>query len=258
VLNALASMTRATSVDLSEATGIHRTTVKRLLETLCEQGYVRLSPSDETYRLTRRTHSFCVAPISYVALTEVAVPILADLVRAIQWPSEFAIPSGGEMLVHESTHRQSPVAIESSTVGRRYPMLTSALGQAYLSFTDDATRRVLTRSLGAGDDGPAGHGLESLIARIRRRGYAECMRDPGAKMASIALPVRYAGRVSACVSISYFSSAMRPADAAAQYLPLLQAAVEKMENSALVLDVPLGQRVARKPAVLEASSSLGI
>jgi IclR family mhp operon transcriptional activator len=258
VLNALASMTRATSVDLSEATGIHRTTVKRLLETLCEQGYVRLSPSDETYRLARGAHALCAAPIASVVLAEVAVPVLADLVRAIRWPSELAVPAGDDMLVQESTHRQSPLAIEPSTVGRRYPMLSSALGHAYLAFADDGAHRRLAGRLGLAEGQGEGPALAGLLAQTRRQGYAERLRDPCPKTASIALPVRYGDRVAACLRMSYFRSALRPAEAAARYVPLLKEAVEQIERSALRREAPQERRIMRPPAMPEVSASPGI
>jgi IclR family mhp operon transcriptional activator len=242
VLGALASETRATSVDLSEATGIHRTTVKRLLETLCEQGYVRLSPSDGTYRLARRALSLCAAPLPNVTLSEVSVPILTELVHEIRWPSELAVPSGHEMLVHESTHRQSPIAVEASTVGRRYPMLSSALGLAYVAFTDNETRGALVRHIG-GDGIRVGGMIETTIERTRQQGYAECVNSPCSKLASIAMPVRFTGQVAACVSISYFKSAVPSAMAAERYVPQLMAAVEKIEMSARNQIAPPGIRM---------------
>lgn len=230
-MRALASKTRATAVELSEATSIHRTTVKRLLETLCEQGYVRLSPSDGTYRLAGRASMLCIAPLPYIMLSEVSVPVLTELVHEIRWPSEFAVPSGNEMLVHESTHRQSPIAIEASTVGRRYPMLSSALGIAYVAFTDNKTRGALVRDIG-GDSIRAASTIETMIERTRQKGYAECSDGPSSKMASIAVPVRFTGEVAACVSICYFRSAVPSQAAAERYVSQLIAAVEKIEASA--------------------------
>lgn len=42
----------ATVGTLAEFSGLHRTTVRRLLETLQEEGYVRRSQSDDSFRLT--------------------------------------------------------------------------------------------------------------------------------------------------------------------------------------------------------------
>ncbi|SAK93589.1 DNA-binding transcriptional activator MhpR [Caballeronia hypogeia] len=48
---------RATSQQISDAIGLHRTTVRRLLETLVEEGFVRRSESDESFRLTLNVRS---------------------------------------------------------------------------------------------------------------------------------------------------------------------------------------------------------
>ncbi|WP_186151701.1 helix-turn-helix domain-containing protein, partial [Burkholderia gladioli] len=54
VLRALNAMEdgHATSQQLADLTGLHRTTVRRLLETLMEEGFVRRSTSDDSFRLT--------------------------------------------------------------------------------------------------------------------------------------------------------------------------------------------------------------
>ncbi len=48
---------RASLGQLAEATGLHRTTVRRLLETLISEGYVRRSDSDDSYCLALRVRS---------------------------------------------------------------------------------------------------------------------------------------------------------------------------------------------------------
>lgn len=53
LLNMLNKLDGGASVGLlAELSGLHRTTVRRLLETLQEEGYVRRSPSDDSFRLT--------------------------------------------------------------------------------------------------------------------------------------------------------------------------------------------------------------
>jgi IclR family mhp operon transcriptional activator len=47
----------ATVGTLAEFSGLHRTTVRRLLETLQEEGYVRRSRSDDSFRLTSKSVS---------------------------------------------------------------------------------------------------------------------------------------------------------------------------------------------------------
>ena len=48
---------RSTLAQLAQVTGLHRTTVRRLLETLISEGYVRRSESDDRYCLTLHVRS---------------------------------------------------------------------------------------------------------------------------------------------------------------------------------------------------------
>ena len=237
VLNALATRVSATPVDLAATTGIHRTTIKRLLVTLCEEGYVRVSPSDGKYRLRLRADSLFAHSRSDIALGEVAVPVLADLVRSICWPSELAVPAGEEMIVQESTHRQSPVAITSSTVGNRYPMMRSALGQAYLSFSDEATQEVLTARLWAED---------RVAARRRTHGRPD-RANAAAWLCGMHLRGRSETRLD-CVAGSLcrarlgqhryllFQERDASGDAAERCLPRLREAVRRIEIMAMSIE----------------------
>jgi IclR family mhp operon transcriptional activator len=44
----------ASPTSLAELTGLHRTTVRRLLETLQDEGYVRRGESDDSFRLSMK------------------------------------------------------------------------------------------------------------------------------------------------------------------------------------------------------------
>ena len=52
---------RSTLAQLAEVTGLHRTTVRRLLETLIAEGYVRRSASDDRYCLALNVRSLAEA-----------------------------------------------------------------------------------------------------------------------------------------------------------------------------------------------------
>jgi DNA-binding IclR family transcriptional regulator len=69
-------------------------------------------------------------------------------------------------------------------------------------------------------------------------------------MASIAMPIRFTGEVAACISIRYFTSAVPSAAVAERYVPLLTAAVKKIETSARNLAAP---DICMPPAALMAS-----
>lgn len=81
VLRAMNAMERgrATPAQLSEATGLHRTTVRRLLETLLEEGFVRRSTSDDTFRLALAVRSLSEGFTDDERVATIAPPIMGQL-----------------------------------------------------------------------------------------------------------------------------------------------------------------------------------
>jgi DNA-binding IclR family transcriptional regulator len=69
-----------------------------------------------------------------------------------------------------------------------------------------------------------------LIQRTRARGYADRQREIHAKTSSIAVPIRYCGRVVACMNVVWIASAMEFSQAEAKCYPALAAAQEKIER----------------------------
>jgi IclR family mhp operon transcriptional activator len=237
VLAALNGLNGATAVSVSERTGIHRTTVHRLLETLRLQGFVYWSDSDETYRISHRVQELSIGYREDARLVESAAQVLPDLVRRVRWPSDLATLDGDMMVVRESSHQKSPCSLYQRQVGSRWPVLGTAIGRAYLAFCGDAERRRLTallrRSARPNDvlvSEPAT--IEAIVRRTRRNGYAESCREADSRVSAIAVPVYgEAGRVVGCVNLIFFASAFAPSAAAERFLPALNDAARGIERA---------------------------
>ena len=225
----------ATPAQLGEMTGLHRTTVRRLLETLVAEGYVVRSPSHQTdtYLLSIRVRQLSDGFTDDEWVATLAPPILFELVRHVVWPSDLATPDGPGMLIRETTHRYSPLSFHGSIVGRRLPLLTTAAGRVYVAFCSEPQRAELLAMLRAGLGGEQQQRLahdeayiRNLVARVRERGYAlnQGDMDDARKTGAIAVPVWQEERVVAAINIVYLERVV-PADVAvARYLPHLQAA----------------------------------
>ena len=74
--------------EIAARTGLHRTTVRRLIETLLSNGYVRRSPSDDTFRLALRVRELSEGFTDDEWIAEVAPPILGELLRQVVWPTD--------------------------------------------------------------------------------------------------------------------------------------------------------------------------
>jgi IclR family mhp operon transcriptional activator len=226
---------RASLAQLAEHTGLHRTTVRRLLETLIDEGYVRRSESDDRYVLALKVRSLSEGFTDDVRVASVAGPALAELIQQVRWPSDLCTPDGGSMLIRESTHRFSPLSFHKAMVGQRLPMLLTAAGRAYFAYCADEEREALLTLLRhdpqqqrfAGD----ARFIDNLLTQTRSRGYASNEGDWAAehKVGAIAIPLFVAGRTIASINIIYLTRAISHAEAAVRYLPALHRAGRQIE-----------------------------
>ncbi len=67
---------------LAEFSGLHRTTVRRLLETLQEEGFVRRSRSDDSFRLTINVRQLSDGFRDEHWISALATPLLGKLLRS--------------------------------------------------------------------------------------------------------------------------------------------------------------------------------
>lgn len=227
----------ATANEVAEATKLHRTTARRLLETLASEGYVRRSESDDSFRLTLKVRELSEGFTDDEWISQVGAPVLGELLKETVWPSDLTTLDGDAMIIRETTHRFSPLSFHRSMVRKRLPLLFTASGRAYLAFCPEEERAQLLRLLLAND---AQGGLarqtkiiDNLISRIRSAGYAtndgEWKQE--AKISALALPIRCDGRVLACINLVYLKRAMSLEEAVRKYLAPMRAAVDKIEGS---------------------------
>ncbi|WP_159211543.1 DNA-binding transcriptional activator MhpR [Klebsiella pneumoniae] len=240
---------------LAEFSGLHRTTVRRLLETLQEEGFVRRSRSDDSFRLTinvrqlsdgfRDEHwiSALATPLLGELLREVQWPtdittldVDAMVVREVQWPTDITTLDVDAMVVRETTHRFSRLSFHRAMVGRRLPLLLTASGLTWLAFAPDAERDAIVSMLAARPEAEyqlarEPERLAAILARTRQNGYGENFRGwrQEEKIASIAVPVCSQQRVIGCLNLVYIASAMTIEQAAQKHLPALQRVARQIE-----------------------------
>lgn len=242
VLKALNAMEngRATSQQLSEATGLHRTTVRRLLETLVEEKYVRRSASDDSFRLTLDVRSLSEGFTDDELVATVAPPVMAQMLQRLVWPSDLTTPDGDAMLIRETTHRFSPLSFHRSMVGRRLPMLLTAAGRVYFSTCPDAERDDILDLLRAGAGGEQQQKLaldeafvRNLIRQTRADGFGSNHGDwtDQRKIGALAVAVACGGRVLGSLNVVYLEQAISPAEAVRRFLPELQRAADEIADA---------------------------
>jgi IclR family mhp operon transcriptional activator len=239
VLKALNAMEngRATSQQIADITGLHRTTVRRLLETLMDEGFVRRSNSDDSFRLTLAVRALSEGFTDTERIATVAPPIMGQLLQRVAWPSDLTTPDGDAMIIRETTHRFSQLSFHRAMVGRRLPILLTAAGRAYFAMCPDEEREDILDLLRSGAGGEEQQALakndalvRSLVKRVRDDGFGSNHGDwaAQAKISAVAVAIVSHERVLASLNVVFLSRALSLADATRRYVPELQKAAAEM------------------------------
>ena len=220
---------RAKPAELAEATGIDRTTVYRMLATLADLGFVARSSSEDKYYLLREVRRLSDGFIETDHVLHIAARELGKMLPIVQWPSDYATFDRGTMLIQETTHRLSSLSVNRGMVGRRRPLLTTAMGRAYLAGCTEAERELTLDLTEAALKRTVQRNLDALLEDFHERGYAWSIAGAEAHISAIALPVRSPSRILGAVNIVFFRRTTTPEAIAQKYLPTLKACVAAIE-----------------------------
>ncbi len=225
---------------LAELTGLHRTTVRRLLETLQSEGYVGRSPSSDHYHLTLQVRDLSEGFRDEHWVSSVAAPLLGNLLSDVLWPTDLGTLDADAMVIRETTHRFSRLSFHRSMVGRRLPLLQTAMGLAYIAHCPEKERQQLIKLLASrhDDEGEIARDpvrVENLVRRTLRKGFGEndmvwnWSKDE--HIAAIAVPVMSGSSVIACLNLVYKARAMTIDEAAEKYLPAMNRVRQQIESA---------------------------
>lgn len=239
VLTELNRLERAAINTLANAVGLPRTTTYRILETLRLAGYVERDAHDDCYRPTIMVRGLSDGFDDEAMIAHIAKPHLAALCAAVVWPVAIATPSGGTMMIRETTDMQSPLALERYGAGVRVPMLASAAGRAYLAYCSASQREALLEML-ARSSLPEDRivrsrvDVERILNETRAQGYGMTQRARRvSEETTLAIPVIVNDRVLAAVSVRYAATAVPLSTAVEQFLPKMRDIVGKIEQEFL-------------------------
>lgn len=228
--------------ELAQRLGLHRTTVRRLLETLQDEGLVRRSASNDSYALTIGVRELSEGFRDEEWIASVSGPILAKLLKEVLWPTDLCTLDGDAMIVRETTHRFSRLSFHRSMVGRRLPLLQTAVGLTWLAYCAPSERRQLLAMLARRPEPEYAlarqpEQLQQVLEQVRSRQYGEnFMSWPSEeKMAAIAVPLHAGKQLMGCLNVVYLARAMSIKEAAQRFLPALQCAAKEIERDVLAL-----------------------
>jgi DNA-binding IclR family transcriptional regulator len=188
--------------DLSERTGLPRSTVHRTVEQLREIGWLeRLAGG---YRLGFGLFELGSLVSRRHDLREAALPFMTELYELTHEVVHLGLLECSDVVYLDkiSGHRSATVP---SRVGGRFPAHCSAIGKAMLAYADAAqVDAALERGLAPRTPrtivNPDALRLE--LERIRTRGVAIDHEEAMAGITCVAAPIRGAGRAIAAVSVT--------------------------------------------------------
>ena len=174
VMEALSRRPHGTIAALAAETSLPRPTVVRLLQTLVELGYATRVSRDIGYRLTDKVLGLAQGIRFVDHLVDAAAPHMSEFTRNYGWPLYLGTISNRAMTIRHSTAAESPMSFERAALQRRSPILSSALGRAWLAFCSADERRAVLRDIGVRQDAKLGRRL-----RAHQAGRL-CLHDPSA------------------------------------------------------------------------------
>ena len=242
VLDKLRDKSPMTLANLHHETGISKATLLRILKTLQEAGWVYRSLGDSQYRLSYSLQHVKEIQKPSVALAELASPIIKDLQRDLQWPSDIAVRDNLTMRVVESSRPQATFILNREQIGIKPAMLFSALGRAYLAFCSKAEQDEIIKGIKAtgGKEGRLAHDavwLEQLLKKTKAQGFGEREANywgvgstDGRRIEAIAVPIIHQDKVIASLTVAWPEGNVEASKVRSLFLPRLQLAAKQISD----------------------------
>lgn len=215
-----------TATELAAELRLPRTTTRRVLDTLVEEGYAEKLTRGFKYRLTPMVNVLSSGFSDESWIAHVAEPLLAKKTIEIGWPLVVATPSGDQMMVRVSTDRLTPLALDHFGVGFKTPMVHGTSGHVMLAFMSQQQRELTLQIIRSSTDPKQALAREegrirSLVGTIRAQGYAHIIYKEYPE-ASVGVPIFLNGIARACLLMGYVKRASKPAQIVEKYVPQLK------------------------------------
>lgn len=180
------------NADLAERTGLSKSTVSRLTQTLVGAGFLQVDTLTRAYRLAPAVLSLAHALRAGSEILNTALPLMRTTAQSHRINVGLAAPDLDEMVYLESIRYNPRPSLRSVVSGQRVPMETTSLGQAYLSQVREPQRSQVMQHMARkhGQNWPAiAQALARAQASIAERGW--CAASWQAGVVALSSPVRF-------------------------------------------------------------------
>lgn len=196
--------------EISRRCAIPASSVVRIVETLCSEGYLMQISRRGGYVLTSKVRALSSGFHGKDPVVEVLKPIADKLTKQFLWPFAVATLERNCMVVQYSSIPLSPLAHVRSTLHMRTSLISRAHGLAYIAFCSSRERSTLLKlalDLKLLEDQVVSSSYQwrRTLRRIRKMGYATRLSRADMFTNSIAVPVKNnSGGVFATIGVTYF------------------------------------------------------
>lgn len=182
------------NAELAERTGLSRSTVSRLTQTLVGSGLLQVDPRSRAFRLAPAVLSFAHAMRTGSTVLATAAPMMRQVAEARKINVGLAAPDRDEMVYLESIRYNRRPSLRTVVSGQRVPMELTSLGRAYLASASEPRRKALLahfRETRARQWRRLGAEITLALESVAAHGY--CAASWQAEVAAVATPVVFQG-----------------------------------------------------------------
>jgi len=176
--------------DIAERTGLSRSTVSRLTQTLVGTGMLQVDTFVRAYRLAPAVLSLAHAMRTGSQVLAIAAPLMRTLAETQRINVGLAAPDRDEMVYLESIRYSRRVVLRHVVSGQRVPMELTSLGRAYLAVVSEPKREALLATFQhrrAGQWEVLEQAIEDARQSVRARGFCAAAWQP--EVVALATPL---------------------------------------------------------------------
>jgi IclR family transcriptional regulator, KDG regulon repressor len=235
--------------DVAESAGYPLSTVRRLLSSLIERGYVEQESATSRYYLGTKILMLQAQGIRQRHVGRRAYPFLVQLRRQLDETVNLGVLSETSVIYLETLSPDTSFAFYA-TPGTRMPLHCTAMGKAFLANLPATTRRALMESLELKPQTPRSitsvERLEQALDEIARQGYAIDDEEYALGVRCVAAPVfNHDRRMVAGVSVTALATRLTPERMPVVAVALQQTCLEISQALGFQHAPPHGPALAR-------------
>ena len=187
--------------ELSKNTHISKSTVFRILKTLCDMNYLKYDSQNKKYYLGAKVLSLGFSVLQSMELREIARPYIEKLSRECNKTVNLAILDRHEMVYIERV-RVSGLRNYNISIGNRIPVWNTAVGRAVLAYLEQEPLKGIIKKLkGFPEYRISEKKFLKALEEVRKDGYAINDQEFLKGVRAVAVPVFSPNGVTCAINI---------------------------------------------------------